>query len=99
MTTPRQRRRHNAFRVAVGCLSTLLLLSACSSTGGKPRESGPGMGAGQADTPRLTIAMVTHGPPGDTFWDLIRKGAETAAAKDNIELKYSAALSGPEQAA
>jgi simple sugar transport system substrate-binding protein len=56
------------------------------------------MGAGQADTPRLVIAMVTHGPPGDTFWDLIRKGAETAAAKDNIELKYSAALSGPDQA-
>ena len=50
------------------------------------------MGAGQADTPRFTIAMVTHGPPGDTFWDLIRKGAETAAAKDNIELKYSAEL-------
>jgi simple sugar transport system substrate-binding protein len=55
------------------------------------------MAAGHADTPRFTIAMVTHGPPGDTFWDLIRKGAETAAAKDNIELKYSADLQGPEQ--
>jgi ABC-type sugar transport system, periplasmic component len=42
--------------------------------------------------------MVTHGPPGDTFWDLIRKGAETAAKKDNIELKYSAELQGPDQA-
>ena len=56
------------------------------------------MAAGQADTPRFTIAMVTHGPPGDTFWDLIRKGAETAAAKDNIELKYSAELQAPDQA-
>ena len=56
------------------------------------------MNAGQADTPRFTIAMVTHGPPGDTFWDLIRKGAETAAAKDNIELKYSAELQAPNQA-
>jgi simple sugar transport system substrate-binding protein len=42
--------------------------------------------------------MVTHGPPGDTFWDLIRKGAETAAKKDNIDLKYSAELQGPDQA-
>ena len=42
--------------------------------------------------------MVTHGPPGDTFWDLIRKGAETAAAKDNIDLKYSAELQAPDQA-
>jgi simple sugar transport system substrate-binding protein len=79
-------------------VSILVVLSACSSTGGKPRETGDGMGAGQADTPRVTVAMVTHGPPGDTFWDLIRKGAETAAKKDNIELKYSAELQGPDQA-
>ena len=76
----------------------LLALTACSSTGGKPRSSDSGMAAGQADTPRFTIAMVTHGPPGDTFWDLIRKGAEAAAEKDNIELKYSAELQAPDQA-
>jgi simple sugar transport system substrate-binding protein len=86
------------FRAVMVALSALLILSACSSTGGKPRSSGDGMAAGHADTPRFTIAMVTHGPPGDTFWDLIRKGAETAAAKDNIELKYSSELQGPDQA-
>ena len=32
--------------------------------------------------------MVTHGVPGNAFWDLVMKGAETAAAKDNIELRY-----------
>jgi simple sugar transport system substrate-binding protein len=73
-------------------------MTACSSTGGKPQQIGGGMTAGQADTPRFTIAMVTHGPPGDTFWDLIRKGAESAAAKDNVELKYSSELQGPDQA-
>src|SRR6476619_2669430 len=85
-------------RITVASAAVLLALTACSSTGGKPRSTGDGMGSGQADTPRFTVAMVTHGPPGDTFWDLIRKGAETAAAKDNIELKYSAELQGPEQA-
>jgi simple sugar transport system substrate-binding protein len=85
-------------RVATASISVLLALTACSSTGGKPRDSGAGMGAGQADTPRFTVAMVTHGPPGDTFWDLIRKGAETAAKKDNIDLKYSAELQAPDQA-
>src|SRR5206468_9885796 len=25
---------------------------------------------------------------GDTFWDLVRRGAEAAAAKDNIDLQY-----------
>lgn len=42
--------------------------------------------------------MVTHEAPGDTFWDLIRKGAEAAAAKDNIELVYSNDNQGPRQA-
>lgn len=83
---------------SVACLAAVLAASACSSTGGKPRTSDTGMGSGQANTPRATVAMITHGPPGDTFWDLIRKGAETAANKDNIDLKYSAELQGPDQA-
>src|SRR6476619_5989233 len=85
-------------RVVTASVIALVAMTACSSTGGKPRATDSGMGAGQADTPRFTIAMVTHGPPGDTFWDLIRKGAETAAHKDNIDLKYSAELAAPNQA-
>jgi simple sugar transport system substrate-binding protein len=38
----------------------------------------------------MTVALVTHQAPGDTFWDIVRKGAEAAAAKDNIKLVYSA---------
>jgi simple sugar transport system substrate-binding protein len=56
------------------------------------------MAAGTADTPRVTVAMITHGVPGNAFWDLVRKGAETAAAKDNIELRYSADPEAPNQA-
>lgn len=33
--------------------------------------------------------MVTHASEGDTFWNLVKKGAEAAAAKDNIELTYA----------
>jgi simple sugar transport system substrate-binding protein len=87
-----------SIRITAACVGVLVALTACSTTGSKPRTTGDGMGAGQADTPRFTVAMVTHGPPGDTFWDLIRKGAETAAKKDNIELKYSAELQAPDQA-
>jgi simple sugar transport system substrate-binding protein len=43
-----------------------------------------------AESPHYTFAMVTHGQPGDTFWDIIRKGAEAAAAKDNVKLIYLA---------
>ena len=42
-----------------------------------------------AANPQYTFAMITHGQPGDTFWDIIRKGAEAAAAKDNVEADLS----------
>lgn len=75
-----------------------LAVAACSSTGGAPRSSDEGTNAGVADTPVATVAMITHEVPGDTFWDLVRKGAEAAAAKDNIELRYSADPEAPNQA-
>ena len=84
---------------AIAGASVLVVgIAACSSTGGKPQESGGGMGGGTADTPRATIAMITHEVPGDSFWDLIRKGAETAAKKDNLELRYSNDPEAPNQA-
>jgi simple sugar transport system substrate-binding protein len=85
-------------KVAAVVLCSLALV-ACSSTGGKPRDTGSAGGAGGGvDTPRITIAMITHEAPGDSFWDLVRKGAETAAKKDNIELRYSGDPEGPNQA-
>lgn len=73
-----------------------LVLAACSATGGKKAAeaaaaaaNGTGAGAGHANTPRYTIAMITHAAPGDTFWDIIRAGATAAASKDNITLNYS----------
>ena len=30
-----------------------------------------------AASTHYTIAMITHGQPGDTFWDIIRKGGRT----------------------
>ena len=68
-------------------------VAGCSGEGGKQTEQSQqqGGGAGRvADTPRLTIAMITHEAPGDTFWDKIRAGAQAAAGKDNVDLKYSA---------
>jgi simple sugar transport system substrate-binding protein len=45
----------------------------------------------------MTVAMITHAAPGDTFWDTIRKGAEAAAAKDNVKLVYASDANGPNQ--
>jgi simple sugar transport system substrate-binding protein len=78
-------------RAAVAALAIpMLALTACSSQGGRAPEASSGGGGGQAaSTPRMKIALITHAPAGDTFWDTVRKGAEEAAAKDNVELLYT----------
>ncbi|MGO4188729.1 substrate-binding domain-containing protein [Pseudarthrobacter sp. TAF60_1] len=83
----------------VAAVVPMLALSACSSTGGKSPDSGNAAGGGQAaSTPRIKVALVTHAAPGDTFWDILRKGAEEAAAKDNVELLYTSDPEGGRQA-
>ncbi|MFD7408214.1 sugar ABC transporter substrate-binding protein [Streptomyces sp. NPDC059866] len=77
--------------LAVAAAAALVLAGCSSSSGGKKAEEGAdGASAGKATTPRMTVALVTHQASGDTFWDIVRKGAEAAAAKDNIDLVYSA---------
>lgn len=70
--------------VIAGLASAALVLAGCSSQGGSQEEEAA------LDTPTYKIAMITHGVPGDTFWDIVRKGAEAAATKSNIEFQYSA---------
>ena len=38
----------------------------------------------------FTFAMITHGQPGDTFWDIVRKGGQAAAKNDDVKLIYLA---------
>jgi simple sugar transport system substrate-binding protein len=86
--------------IVAGAAAMALVLAACSSSGGKQEEdSSADLGAaGKANTPEVKIAMITHEAPGDTFWDLIRKGAEAAADKDNVDLVYSNDPQAPAQA-
>lgn len=68
-------------------------LMGCSSTGGKRAEERAEQAAAEGrsavNTPRWTFAMVTHSGDGDTFWDIVQKGADMAAKKDNINFLYS----------
>ncbi|GGW48019.1 sugar ABC transporter substrate-binding protein [Streptomyces lucensis JCM 4490] len=76
--------------MAVAAAAALILAGCSSGSGGKKaEESAANASAGKAGTPRMTVALVTHQAPGDTFWDTVRKGAEAAAAKDNVRLVYS----------
>lgn len=81
-------------------LGAVLLIAAagCSQTGGKKAVEEAAQNAGRATTPTMTVAFITHSGQGDTYWDIVRRGAEDAAAKDNINLEYAADPDGANQA-
>ncbi|MFC4911686.1 sugar ABC transporter substrate-binding protein [Actinomadura gamaensis] len=95
MTTSTPRRRLLA--LAAGSLALTAALAGCSSSGGKKAEE-KNASAASGGGPRLKIAMVTHSGAGDTFWDIVQKGAKAAAAKDNVQFLYSADPDGGRQA-
>lgn len=74
--------------------AAMLALTACSSKGGKAGAER----AATVEAPEMTVAFITHAAPGDTFWDIVRRGAETAAAKDKVTLRYAGDPDGGAQA-
>jgi simple sugar transport system substrate-binding protein len=64
----------------------LVAVTACSGgqRGAPTTTSSPPNGA-----PRASVALITHQAPGDTFWDLVRRGAEAAATQHDLDLQYS----------
>jgi len=85
----RTRNRNLPIILAVAAVA----LAGCSAKGGKAG----GAATGPASPP-MTVAVITHAAPGDTFWDIVRKGAEAAAAKDNVRLRYASDPDGGGQA-
>jgi simple sugar transport system substrate-binding protein len=83
-------------RLLVGVAAALALATtaACSSTGGAQSADAPT----STTSKRLTIAMISHAPEGDAFFDVIKNGAQDAADKDNVEFKYSSSGEIPQQA-
>ncbi|MEU6147183.1 substrate-binding domain-containing protein [Streptomyces sp. NPDC047081] len=83
-------------RVAALAVAGVLLAAACSASG--ERSDTTTDSVGKASGARYRITLVTHGAKGDAFWDLVRKGAEAAAAKDGVTLTYASDPDGAGQA-
>jgi simple sugar transport system substrate-binding protein len=81
-------------RRSVLAAATILALAGCSEHGGRAAAQRAEV---KAKGP-MTVAMITHAAPGDTFWDIVRRGAEAAAAKDQVVLRYSSDADGGAQA-
>ncbi|GAA4936646.1 sugar ABC transporter substrate-binding protein [Actinoplanes utahensis] len=66
-------------RVLAAGVATLLLISACSEGGRAEPQQATG----------YTIAFVTHETPGDTFWNIVRSGAQQAAEDVDVQVRFS----------
>ena len=84
-------------RVVVGLAAGLLMATAACSSQGGAQNTGGGGGGADAESPRMTFAMISHAPEGDAFFDVIKQGAQDAADKDNVEFKYSSSGEVPMQ--
>ncbi len=67
-----------------------LLLSACSTSSDSSSGNNSGGGGGDANVNAsdLRIDVITHGAPGDSFWDVVKSGAEKAGSDLGVDLHY-----------
>lgn len=56
-----------------------------ASGGGSEEPAGAAAASGSED---VTFAVVTHGTPGDAFWDVVKSGAEQAAEDLGVSVTY-----------
>ncbi|MHA6782868.1 sugar ABC transporter substrate-binding protein [Pseudonocardia saturnea] len=71
---------------AVVAASVALLLAAgCSGTGQAPPAASAGGGEGSYG---YNFTVITHGAAGDTFWDVVKKGAEQAGTDEGVTVTY-----------
>lgn len=71
--------------VIAAASAVLLLTAACSGTGQQSTAAASSGGSGKYG---YKIAVVTHGAAGDTFWDVVKKGAEKAGSDMGDTVTY-----------
>lgn len=81
LAAPSRRLRRGLFVAAAMAVTVPLVLSGCTPTAAT--KSG-----GTADSGNRTYALVVHSVPGDPFWDVVKSGAEAAAAVYGATITY-----------
>ncbi|WP_433666383.1 sugar ABC transporter substrate-binding protein [Nocardia sp. CA-136227] len=76
-------------------LAAAAVLAACSGPGSD--ATGPGAAPVTVGTVR-SVAVVTHGSPGDAFWNVVKNGAEAAGKDLGIRVEYNSAGDPTQQA-
>lgn len=82
MSHARPTRPTRTTALAALALAGLLALVGCSGTGVIDDNRAP------STSVTGTIAVITHGTPGDNFWDVVKSGAEQAADDLDMTVTY-----------
>ncbi|MEH0627982.1 substrate-binding domain-containing protein [Streptomyces stelliscabiei] len=83
--SPASHRVFTAFRATALAAALCLTVAGCSVFGSSGADSDTDASGGAGG---MKVALITHSAEGDAFWDLVRKGAQVAAAKDGIDLTF-----------
>jgi simple sugar transport system substrate-binding protein len=80
--------------LTLGVAALALVLAGCSSDDGDDNKGGGDGGAAASD---VRIDVVTHAAPGDSFWDVVKAGAERAGKDLGIDVRYNSAPDAGDQ--
>jgi len=73
-----------------GLVASALTLTACSTGDSEgDGDSDSSGGSAEVDTEDLRIDVITHAAPGDSFWDVVKSGAEQAGEDADVDLRYA----------
>ncbi|WP_220449911.1 sugar ABC transporter substrate-binding protein [Nonomuraea longispora] len=64
-----------------------LVMTGCSS-GGESAQSAPPASSAAAGGGDASFAVITHGAAGDSFWDVVKNGAEAAGRQYGVQVTY-----------
>ncbi|MEO3885264.1 sugar ABC transporter substrate-binding protein [Nonomuraea sp. B5E05] len=66
----------------------VLAMTGCSSGGESAQSAPPASSTGAAGGGDASFAVITHGAPGDSFWDVVKNGAEAAGEQYGVQVTY-----------
>ncbi len=75
--------------LTAGIAAGLLVLTGCgSSNSSSPSADSSSTTGGAAASSDIRIDVITHGAPGDSFWDVVKAGAVQAGKDEKVDLHY-----------
>src|SRR3954451_3499193 len=75
--------------LTAGIAAGLLVLTGCgSSDSSNPSADNSTDSSGTGKAGDIRIDVITHGAPGDSFWDVVKAGAIQAGKDEGLDLHY-----------